>query len=591
MSVFNSEALKKVEVYKSILPAEYGGRISSVIDVTMKEGNTKVRKTEHSIGLLSSTILFEGPLSYKDEDKGSYIVTGRTAYLGLVTLPLWFAYQFGNSQSYFNYLLYDINAKLNYKIDPKSRLYVSFYNSYDRWDARERYTSESRGGLNINWGNLTGTLRYNRILRPNLFFKAVVLATNYRYNIGVNTLEKIEGKFTTTEFNSLTSSLRDLTAKASVEYFKSSSHSMKVGVEATRHMYAPTGINTNFEIDQGIIEQRNRRLNANELGIFAEQDYAVQKNLTLNTGIRLNTFSVQNKAYHSFEPRLSVNWVLPQEWAIKGGFTQVRQFIHLLSTNSIGLPNDIWVPATSNVPPQFARQYSVGIFKNYPSQKTVVSLEVYYKSLKDQIDFKQGTSIFANADKPWETLIEKGGIGRAYGLELFANKTEGDFTGWFGYTLAWTKSRFDNINNGNWFYGNFDRRHTVNLTGNYKVSHRVNVSSNWTFTTGRPITVPVATIQNVDFPSRMEFLYGDRNNFRMPVYHRLDLGINWERRSYKNRAITWSIGAYNVYNRINPFYLEVVGSRVALPPGDFNFRLYSYGFIPIIPYFSYAAKF
>jgi TonB dependent receptor/TonB-dependent Receptor Plug Domain/CarboxypepD_reg-like domain len=590
MSVFNSEALKKVEVYKSILPAQYGGRVSSVIDVTMKEGNTKLRKKEHGIGLLSSTILFEGPLSYKNRSKGSYLVSGRTAYLGLATLPLWFAYQFGNSQQYFNYLLYDINAKLNFKIDQKSHLYLSVYNSYDRWDAREKYSTNTRGGLNINWGNLTGTLRYNRILKPNLFLKAVALFTRYRYNIGVNTLEKMADKFETTDFYSLNSSLGDITAKTSIEYFRSSSHTIRMGIEATRHTYRPTAIRTSFELERNLTESNNRIFVAHELGAFTEQEFQVANRLSLNAGLRFNTYSIQNTSYHSWEPRLSINWLLPQDWAIKGGFTQIRQFLHLLSTNSVGLPNDVWVPATGDVPPQFARQYAIGLFKNYPSKKVTVSLEGYYKALSDQIDYRQGASLFTNAGQPWETLIEKGGIGSAYGLEFFLNKTEGSFTGWLAYTLAWTKSKFENINNGEWFYGNFDRRHTISLTSNYKLSPSVNMSANWTFNTGRPVTVPEAIVPSRETPNQTAFIYGDRNNFRMPVYHRLDAGVNWDRRSRKNRTVTWSVGAYNIYNRRNPFYVNVVGSRTVLPTGNFDYRLYSYGFVPVIPYVGYVAK-
>lgn len=268
----------------------------------------------------------------------------------------------------------------------------------------------------------------------------------------------------------------------------------------------------------------------------------------------------------------------------------MRQFIHLLSTNSVGLPNDVWVPATAAVPPQFARQYSLGIFKNYPAQKLTISVEGYFKALKDLIDYRSGSSLFTEVGKQWESLVEKGGVGRAYGVEFFMNKTEGNFTGWLAYTWAWTESKFDNINDGKWFFGNFDRRHTFNLTGNYKISPSVNISANWVFNTGRPLTVPIAVTQVKADQFQPEFIYGDRNNYRMLAYHRLDLGINWDRRSRRNRTVTWSVGAYNAYNRRNPYYLDVNGSKVPLPSGTYDYRLYSVGFVPIIPYVGYVAK-
>jgi hypothetical protein len=588
ISVFNSEALKKVDMYKGILPAQYGGRVSSVIDVTMKEGNSKLRKKDHGLGLVSSSLLLEGPLSYKNRDKGSYMVSGRAAYLGLVTLPLWLLYQYGKSDQYFNYLLYDINAKINYKLDNKSHIYLSLYNSYDRWDARQSYSADSRGRLNVNWGNLTGTLRYNRILKPNLFLKSVLLFTRYQYGIGVATSEKIEGKFKTTDSYFLKPSLADVTAKTSLEYFVSPSYTIRAGLDATRHIYKPTKLETTFEVGKDVLEANNRSFKANEFGFFTEHELSVAKFLRFNAGLRLAAFSIQQKNYTSFEPRLSANLILPRNWAFKGGYAQMRQFIHLLSSNSIGLPNDVWVPATAGVPPQFARQYSIGLFKNYPSQKLTLSVEGYYKSLKDQIDYSSGASLFADVGKPWETLVEKGGIGRAYGLEFFLNKTEGSFTGWVAYTLAWNELKFANINRGEWFYGNFDRRHTLNLTGNYKISPSVNVSANWVFNTGRPVTVPVATVQYQYNQFLLEFTYGNRNNFRMPNYHRLDVGINWDRRSKRNRTVTWSVGAYNAYNRINPYYIQARG--ITQKAGNFDYRLYSYGFVPIIPYVGFVAK-
>jgi len=589
ISVFNSEALKKVDMYKGILPAQYGGRVSSVIDVTMKEGNTKLRKNDHGLGLVSSSMLLEGPLSYKNHDKGSYMVSGRAAYLGLVTLPLWLLYQYGKSDQYFNYLLYDINAKINYKLDNKSHIYLSLYNSYDRWDARQSYSADSRGRLNVNWGNLTGTLRYNRILKPNLFLKSVLLFTRYQYGISVATSEKIEGKFRTTDSYFLKPSLADVTAKTSLEYFISPSYTIRAGLDATRHIYKPTKLETTFEVGENVLEANNKSFKASEFGFFTEHELSFAKFLRFNAGLRLAAFSIQQKNYTSFEPRLSANLILPRNWAIKGGYAQMRQFIHLLSSNSIGLPNDVWVPATAAVPPQFARQYSIGLFKNYPSQKLSLSVEGYYKSLKDQIDYSSGASLFADVGKPWETLVEKGGIGRAYGLEFFLNKTEGSFTGWVAYTLAWNELKFANINRGEWFYGNFDRRHTLNLTGNYKISSSVNVSANWVFNTGRPVTVPVATVPAY-YSYQLEFIYGNRNNYRMPNYHRLDFGINWERRSKRNRTVTWSVGAYNAYNRLNPYYIEVGGSHEPQKAGNFDYRLYSYGFVPIIPYVGFVAK-
>jgi TonB dependent receptor/CarboxypepD_reg-like domain/TonB-dependent Receptor Plug Domain len=596
LSVFNSEALKKVDLYKGFLPAHYGGRVSSVMDITMKDGNTKQRKKSYGIGLMSSNILWDGYLTKKNRKRGSFMVSGRGAYLGLVTLPLWLLYQAGKVDEFYTYVMYDVNAKLNYKIDDKSHIYASFYHSYDLYNVQIRESVDNKARFKVDWGNLTGTLRYNRIVRPNLFFKSVLLFTRYKYNIGFNSLQKVNSKFQTSDSYFLKPSLFDITTKNSLEYFPNTNHTIRMGLEVTKHFYKPTQVETSLQVSPQAIAASNVSYSGVEMGTFVEDEFEVSDFLKFNAGLRLGSFYIQGKNYWSPEPRLSSNINLPKDWTIKAAYSQGKQFIHLLTTNSIGLPNDVWVPATKDVPPQFARQYSLGVFKTFSKTNVTASIEGYCKSLTDQIDYRTGTSLAANLGKPWESLIEKNGIGVNYGAEFFLHKTEGNFSGWLAYTLAWNKQKFDNINNGNWYNSNFDRRHTLNLVSNYKFSPLFNVSSNWVFNTGRPVTVPIASYQP-QYYHQLEFIYGNRNNFRLPSYHRLDIGLNWVHYSKKrSRVATWSVGAYNVYNRQNPYYVKIetfITSGTGANRGGYNNlnnSLYSFGVIPIIPYVSYAAK-
>ena len=596
MSVFNSEALKKVDLYRGFIPAHYGGRISSVMDITMKEGNIKHRRKSYGIGLISSNGLWEGYLSNKNREKGSFMISGRTAYAGLLTIPLWLAYQGGKTNDFYTYLMYDINAKLNYKIDNKSHIYLSIYNSYDIYNVQQRYSPTNKTSFKVDWGNLTGTLRYNRVLRSDLFFKSVLLFTRYKYSVGFNDFEKISDAFKTTNSYFLTPSLFDITNKNTIEYFPNNNHTIRAGIETTKHFYTPTQIKTTLPLSRQTVQASNLSSNALEMSVFAEDEFGISHFLKISVGVRVTNFLTQDKSYQSVEPRLASNITLPKDWQLKMGYSQGKQFIHLLTTNSIGLPNDIWVPTTKNVSPQFARQFSVGIFKNYPSSNVTVSVEGYYKALNNLIDYKTGTSLVANLGKTWESLIEKNGIGKGYGVEFFLQKSEGRFTGWLAYTLAWNRHQFLNINNGEWFNSNFDRRHTLNLVGNWKLSPAINLASNWTFNTGRPITVPIASYQTQQ-NNLLEFVYGNRNNYRLPNYHRMDLALNWDRQSKKRqRTNTWSVGAYNIYNRQNPYYLKIQ-SFAKLDPStnEFDFSnvsssLYSFGIIPIIPYVSYSAK-
>lgn len=595
VSVFNPDAIKNVDLYKAGFPARFGGRLSSVLDITMKEGNNQEKKGEWSIGLLSSRFNLEGPLSNKLKGRTSYMVSARAFYLGIFTLPSYIAYRARKGDYFATYWMYDLNFKVNHKFKDGGQAFLSFYNGTDFYRAGDA-SSNQRSTFGLAWGNTTATARYVRSFTPKLFFKSALTYTRYRYGINLENFAVVDNREVRDNFLYSTPSIRDWTLKTSMDWFPNANHQVKAGFEGILHQYRPSNIETAFEINPDTLRKINTPVPATEMAVFVEDDVRIAPWLKANVGFRGVVFNVRDATYFSPEPRLTFNVLLPNDFAIKGAYSQVRQFIHLLINNGIGLPNDIWVPATRQVPPQFSRQVALGITKTLTRQNLELSVEAYHKTMTNLIDYKEGVNYLTNF-RPWEETVEKNGIGEAYGLELFVNRTQGRFTGWLAYTLAWNTRRFAAINNGNQYPAPFDRRHNIALTGAYRLSSKVSVSANWIFQSGSPVTVPVAVRQDFErgFPV---FIYGERNNFRMPAYHRLDMAFTFKHTTRKGKQATWALGVYNLYNRINPFYVDV--QRRLIWQNQTNFSgpitgsdnwLRMGGFLPVLPYFSYSKKF
>jgi hypothetical protein len=596
VSVLNPDAIKKVDLYKAGFPARFGSRLSSVIDITMKEGNNQDFRGEASVGLLSSRFLLEGPLTNSLKGRSSFMFSGRASYLGLFTLPNYIGFKRGDVDQFFTYWFYDVNAKINHRFKNGSQFFFSFYRGTDLLNSQEG-NREARSKFNLNWGNLTATARYSGALNNKVFFRTLVGYSRYGYGIDLtnnvveNRKENIESRF------AAQASVKDWLWKTTFEYYPSIRHRLRFGTELIFHTYEPTHIETTYPVNPDTLQKINTPVRAGEYAAYLEDDVEVTSWLRANLGVRGVLFGVRQSNYTSLEPRAGLNFLLPKQFAFKVAYSQMRQFIHLLSNNSVGLPNDIWVPATSTVPPQFSQQVAAGITKTLADKKLELSLEGYYKTMRQLIDYQTGNNFLVSYNNTWENIIERNGIGKSYGLELFVNKTKGRFTGWFAYTLAWNWRKFENINQGRWYAASYDRRHTIAITGSYKLKDNLDVAATWSYHSGQPITVPVAVQENFERGLPL-FLYGDRNNYRMPAYHRLDISANFHRVTRRNRQATWSVGLYNAYNRANPYYLDFNRSYVYKDPATrfdkpvgINYKLTAVGVIPILPFISYSLKF
>lgn len=594
VSIFNTDAVKNVEMYKGGFPARYGGRLSSIFDISMKEGNKVERKTERTIGLISSRMFWEGPLSLKDKHygKSSYLIAARTSYLTLFLL-----YKAGKSRNYFNYWLYDLNAKINYQVSPQSQVFLSLYHGNDFYSAGER-SGDDRGRMGLSWGNTTVTTRFNRIVRPKLFLKSILSFSRYHYGISTKSFEKDGRKWEEKSFIKSSSIVNDLTNKTSIEWFPGSGHTFRAGVQASLYRYRPMSVKTSIALPSDSVSRMNSPIATNEVAAFIEYELSVGDWLKTNVGGRAVNMHVNSKNYGNLEPRAVINLVLPGDFALKGAYSRMNQYIHLLTGNSVGLPNDVWVPATGTIKPSFSEQYTVGVSKTVGNQ-VEISIDAYDKSLSNLIDYSTNSSFLMSFNKSWQSLIEQNGVGRIRGIEVFINKTRGDFTGWIGYTLSRNERRFDKINQGTWYPSNFDRRHVISLVGSYTAPiTNTTFSASWVYQSGAPVTVPIAVHKEFDegqeiYLGRPTFIYGARNGVRLPAYHRLDFSISFD---LKRRG-RMTLGVYNLYNRVNPYYLTVNLQPTTRPTApfyaytDFVGSVNKVGVLPFLPYFSHTVKF
>ena len=586
VSVFNPEAIKNVTMYKAAFPARYGGRLSSVIDINSKEGNSKKRNTEIGVGLINSRFLWEGPINTKKQNATTFFIAARASNLSLILLPTYFSYLNKSDGQYFNYNLFDINAKINKQFDNKSQLFFSTYIGNDIWHVKSKEGEGIHSNSNLKWGNITTSLRYIVPISPKLFFKSTAAYTQYHYGIGIKNFDS--GKKTDYLYSKTV--IQDGILKTSFEYFLNTNHEFVFGSDLVRHFYNPVKINTTYGFAN---VDNSRTINASETGTYFESKNQLTPWFSVHSGLRFATFKVQDSAYHSLEPRLAVNIKLPYETSFKIGYSSMRQFIHLLTNNSAGLPNDLWVPATKNVPPQYSQQLAASLFKNL-NEGISLSIDAYYKKYSNLIDYKNGKNYLTNSSESYENTIEKNGIGKSYGLEVFLDKNQGRFTAWIAYTLAWNYRKFEKINVGEWFAANFDRRHNLALMGNYKISDNSDFSANWIFQSGTPTNVPIASFKSPLFDSDFPiFAYGERNSFRMPAYHRLDFSFNFKAETYRGNQRIWTVGVYNAYNQKNPFYLDVRWGIQSTKPNVINGwdnKLVKRSVIPFLPFVNYTLK-
>lgn len=593
-SVFNSDALSQVTLIKGGFPARYGGRVSSVLDMRMKEGNTKKYNVEGSIGLIASRILVEGPIK---KDKTAFAFSARRTYIDVLTLP------FQQQDQKGGYFFYDLNAKIHHRINDKHHLYMSGYFGRDKAYVRGKYdystpsqTVESKDESKLQWGNAIGALRWNYRIGPKLFLNTTGTYSQYRFVIGYEGEEKntTNGNTTTTNygFNYL-SGIRDWGLKGDFTYLPNPKHTVRFGVGDTYHTFTPGVNNYRIESDQSNSIDTvfgSYKQYAHELMAYAENDHIINSRLRINYGAHFSVFLVGNRTYQQLQPRFSSNIILTENSSLKLAYARTAQYLHLLSNSGIGLPTDLWVPATERVKPVIADQVSMGYNHEFLKQYNAV-VEVYYKKMNNLIQYGEGASFFGSS-KDWQDIVEVG-QGWSYGGELFIEKRKGRFSGWIGYTLSWTQRQFDNINDGEKFNYRYDRRHDVSVVFTYDINEKWDCGVVFVFGTGNAVTLPTQYYSIATNPMTNAFgsgtvgYYANTNDYRMPAYHRMDIGFNYKKQKAWGESV-WSFSIYNVYNRQNAFYLYTQptsnGSTV-------SYKLMQVSLFPMIPSFSWRFKF
>ncbi|MFO7615632.1 MAG: TonB-dependent receptor [Bacteroidales bacterium] len=597
-SIFNPDAIQTVKLITGGFPARYGGRLSSVLDIRMKDGNNKKFGVEGSVGIISSKLTLEGPII---KDKTSFIVSGRRTYIDILARPL-IRMQAGNNYDNFKagYYFYDLNAKFNHKFSDRSRLFLSAYSGDDKAylgsvQKGQDYRWEDEAGL--GWGNFTTALRWNYVITPKLFSNTTLTYSRYNFLTSLLDQEEQDGVIQHKYQFSYNSGIVDWAGKIDFDYLPGPNHSMKFGYNQIYHTFKP-GVTVflmefNGEGQQGSLIDTtfgNKDIYAHEGSFYWEDDWSITPRFKANIGIHLSGFKVRDSLYKSLQPRVSARYLLTEQISVKAAYTRMTQYIHLLSNTTIGLPTDLWVPATDQIPPQQAQQVALGLVYE-PSDEWELSLETYYKKMDNLIEYKEGASFFSIQDD-WEDKIEVG-EGVAYGLEFLARKQFGKTSGWVGYTLSWSNRRFDNISFGEWFPYRYDRRHDVAIVLNHRFNDKIDLGITWVYGTGNAVTLPLEKYASITslwgsfrYFDGIEF-FDKRNSYRVPAYHRLDIGVNF-RKEKKWGERTWSVGLYNAYNRKNPFYLDF--DKIMNENGNVETVLKLYSLFPLIPSISYSFK-
>lgn len=571
-SVFNSDAIKNVSLTKGGFPARYGGRLSSVLNIDMKEGNMQEFHGAGSIGLLAARATVEGPIV---KGKTSFAVSGRRTYLDLLLKPVVRSESIDKLGYHFN----DINAKINHRFSRTDHLYLSFYSGLDKFILEDK-TNGQEDYFNLNWGNYTGALRWNHIFNKELFGNLTATYSRYRYySESAYSNPSMAARFT------FTSKIEDYGLRYDFEYQPMVNHKLRYGASYTYHTFTP-GLGTMYDSLLGVddsLYQLASPIYTHDSYLYAEDEWSITKKLKANLGLHYSTYALKGAFYHSLQPRVSMRYMLKNAWSVKASYARMAQYIHLLTNSNAGLPNDLWVSSNDVIRPQFSQQVALGTFKNF-STDWELSAEVYYKKMRNLIAYKEGTGFLTSSN--WENSIETDGQGEAYGLELFIRKNQGQLTGWVGYTLAHSTRRFSNIADGSTFPYRYDRRHDFSLTLQYKFSKRFDIGMNWIYTSGMAFTAPIAYYDmpsNDDqFPTRI-IEYSDRNSQRMPAYHRMDVGFNFHKETSWGKR-TWSLSAYNVYSRRNPFFIYVNQTRN-------QYKIKQVSLFPIIPTVTYRFEF
>ncbi len=565
-SVFNGDAVKNMQLYKGGFPARYGGRLSSVLDIQMKDGNKQKFSGEGGIGLISSRLTLEGPII---KDKASFLVSGRRTYIDALTRP------FFPDDGYAGYFFYDLNAKLNYDVDANNRIFVSSYMGRYKFFFKDDYkTSEfedsSEGGM--YWQNITTTVRWNHIFNDRLFANASFVFSDYLLEIyAKERYRRFDNNYSSAFDLRYNSGIQDVGLKYDVGWQPFPNHHVRAGFQTILHKFTPSAVVFRDD-DIGQFSRSEEIHRSVESGVYIEDEISFGDVLKINPGLRFSHFYADDKSYQYLEPRFNSNLILFPQLSWKASFASMNQYVHLLSSTGIGLPTDLWVPSTGRIPPQRTWQVATGFAYDWLARNLEFSLEGYYKKADDIVGYKEGASFLIIGDPEgaedfsWQDNITSGQAW-AYGIEFLIQRKVGRFSGWAGYTLSWIQHQFDELNFGEKFWARYDRRHDVSLVGIYEISPRTTFSATWVYATGNAYDLGTGKFPVVTHRANNEHnntwwwdsanVYDKKNSFRAASYHRLDVGIQFHkditRFGYPVER-TIEIGAYNAYSRKNPFF-------------------------------------
>ncbi len=572
-STFNVNAINSVKLIKGGFPAEFGGRLSSILDITMKEGNKKKYQVEGGIGLLSNNLTVQGPIQ---KNKSSFIISARRSHIDLLLKAL--SSGKGSTKNT-SYKFYDVNAKMNFELGKKDHMFLSFFKGNDN----AAYNNVNSLNYTTDFGNSTGTFRWNHLFGSKTFSNTSVIYNDY--NLGLSTSQN-------NFYSLLYTAVKDITAKTDFTITPNTKHKIKTGFTFTRHQLSPASFSA------AIPRRGNRltinkdsinKLNSKEMAFYLGDEFDASQKFSINYGVRVPFFSASGKTYSFAEPRITTKLSVGPDASVKASYTRMNQFLHLIPNSTAGLPTDIWVPSSNKTKPQSSTQYALGYFQNFKDNEIEASVEVYYKNMDNQVLFGEGKQLRINVNL--DSLIVHG-KGKSYGMELFVKKNTGKLTGWVSYTLSKTTQQFNDLNFGKEFPFKYDRRHNLSITASYQFTKNWTFSGVFAFSTGAAFTVPTGRISTINSGSIFEgnyYVYDGRNNYRMAPYHRLDLSASNKKTVKlfkKHYEREWVFGVYNSYSRLNPYFVYFEIDGLTSKPTAKQVSL-----LPIIPSVSFNFKF
>ena len=606
-SAFNAEAVKDIEFFKSAFPARYGGRLSSVVDIHTKDGNMKEYHGSAMLGLTSGSLNLEGPLV---KDRTSFNFALRRSWIDALSAPaiaIWNATRDkGQNKLVARYAFMDMNLKINHQFNDRSRGYAGLYWGDDflkggeKEDGNNGYESRDIGRL--RWGNIMAFTGWSYVFNHQLFGNLNAAFTHYSSTLKEDYYQGTEANYVSQE-NSTRNRIDDLSIRANFDFHPNASHQLNFGAHYIYHRFHPVDEKSHFSNGLTTLtkQSNNTALPAHELGIYMEEDWKISQKIRLNAGMHLGLYTIDGKTYTSLEPRFSSRFLVNPQLSLKASYTRMNQYVHQVNESYINLPTDTWMPVSRKLKPMQSDQIALGAYYATHDKGYSFSVEGYYKWMRHLMDYKDNYQ-FMPPSTGWEDKLTQG-KGRSYGVELIARKEKGRITGWTGYTLSWNDRQFTEINKGKRFPAKFDNRHKFNIVANWKVSPKVELTGSWTYTTGNRLTVSFENYQVISSqytgqsfpmpgsnltppfmdPNELDY-YTERNNFRLPAYHRLDLGINIYRPKKKGRMGIWNISIYNVYS-----YMAPISIRKGWWYNEDCFN--TLGIVPIIPSVSYTYKF